>query len=183
MENNQEKLYIVLVRTPGIFAVLIRIFLHFEFIHVVLGLDKSLEHCYSFGRRDPRYPIISGFERERMDQVQKKFKKARIAQYEIKCTKEQKKQIIDKLRYYTANNLKYKYTILGIPCAVLGIPYHQKHHYMCSQFVARILEDCGVRKFQRHYTLMTPKDFYLMNNKKTIYIGSLKNFLQKQSIN
>lgn len=180
MENREEKLYIVLVRTPGIFATLIRIFLRFEFIHVVLGLDKSLEHCYSFGRRDARYPIISGFEREELDKVQAHFKNARIAQYEITCTREQKKQVVEKLRYYTKNNLKYKYTILGIPCAMIGKPYHQKRHYMCSQFVARTLEDCGIRKFDKHYTLMTPKDFYEMEDKKTIYIGSIKRFLEKQ---
>jgi len=177
MEDRKTKLYIVLVRTPGIFATLIRIFLRLEFIHVVLGLDKDLKRCYSFGRRDPRFPVISGFAREEMDKVQKKFKKARIAQYEIECTVEQKRKVWERLRYYNKNNLKYKYTILGIPCAILGIPYHQKRHYMCSQFVARTLEDYGIRSFPKHYTLMTPRDFYEMEDKKTLYIGSLKRFL------
>ncbi len=178
-KKEKEHLYITLVATPGIFAFLIRAFMGFEFIHVVLGMDKKLKHCYSFGRRDPRIPIISGFEREEMDKVQKKFKKARIAVYEIDCTKEQKEMVWDKINYYMKNRLKYKYAIIGLPFVVLNIPFHQKRHYVCSHFVARVLEDCGIRKFDKHYSVMTPLDFYNMEDKKKIYVGSLKNFLDK----
>ncbi len=179
-DKKTERLYITLVATPGIFAFLIRAFLKFEFIHVILGMDRRLTHCYSFGRRDPRIPILSGFEREEMDKVLRKFRNTRIAVYEIRCTPQQKAMVWKKIEYYMANRRRYKYAIIGIPFAALGIPFHQKRHYACSHFVARILEDCGIRKFDKHYSVMTPRDFYNMDDKKTIYIGSLRNFLEKQ---
>lgn len=95
-----EKLYLVLIGTPGIFATIIRWVTKLKYIHIVLGMDEDLKECYSFGRRNPKVPILSGFEHERMDKVIEKFPKALCMVTEIECTKEQKEQIWGRINYY-----------------------------------------------------------------------------------
>ena len=63
-----EKLYLVLIGTPGIFATIIRAVTRIKYIHIVLGMDEDLKDCYSFGRRNPKVPILSGFEKEEMEE-------------------------------------------------------------------------------------------------------------------
>ena len=47
-----EKLYLVLIGTPGIFATIIKWVTRIKYIHIVLGMDEDLKDCYSFGRRN-----------------------------------------------------------------------------------------------------------------------------------
>ncbi len=179
-KNEQtEKLYLVLVSTPGIFATLIRLFTRHKYIHIVLGMDEELKYAYSFGRRNPKVPILSGFEHEEMDKVVEHFPKALCMVSEITCTKEQKKNVWKRIKYYEKNAKRYHYTVLGLPFLVMGKPFHQKRRYACSQFVARTLEDYGIRKFDKHYSLVTPKDFYDMPDKKILYVGTIEGYLDK----
>lgn len=178
-KDKTEKLYLVLVSTPGIFATLIRLFTRHKYIHIVLGMDEELKHAYSFGRRNPKVPILSGFEQEKMDKVVEHFPKALCMVTEITCTREQKNNVWKRINYYKKNAKKYHYTVLGLPFLVMGKPFHQKRRYACSQFVARTLEDYGIRTFDKHYSLVTPKDFYYMPDKKVLYVGTIEGYLDK----
>lgn len=180
-EMNKEKLYLVLIGTPGIFATIIKAVTRIKYIHIVLGMDEDLKNCYSFGRRNPKVPILSGFEQEKMDKVIEKYPKALCMVTEIECTKEQKKQIWGRIRYYEANAKRYHYTILGLPFMLVNKPFHQKRRYACSQFVARTLEDYGVRHFKKHYSLVTPRDFYEMPDKKILYVGTVEGYLDSRN--
>ena len=171
-----EKLYLVLIGTPGIFATIIKMVTRLKYIHIVLGMDEDLDDCYSFGRRNPKVPILSGFEKEEMDKVVEKFPKALCMVTEIKCTKEQKEQVWGRIRYYEANAKRYHYTMLGLPWMLFKKPFHQKRRYACSQFVARTLEDYGIRHFDKHWSVMTPRDFYEMEDKKILYVGTVEGF-------
>ena len=184
-KNNQtdmtEKLYLVLIGTPGIFATIIKMVTRIKYIHIVLGMDEDLKDCYSFGRRNPKIPILSGFEKEEMDKVIEKFPKALCMVTEIKCTKEQKEKVWGRINYYTANARRYHYTILGLPWMLFNKPFHQKRRYACSQFVARTLEDYGIRKFKKHWSIMTPRDFYEMEDKKILYVGTIEGYLDQRN--
>lgn len=176
-----EKLYLVLISTPGIFATLIKLFTRHKYIHIVLGMDEELRHAYSFGRRNPKIPLFSGFEQEKMDKVVEHFPRALCMVTEITCTKEQKRNVWKRINYYKKNAKRYHYTVLGLPFLVLGKPFHQKRRYACSQFVARTLEDYGIRKFDKHYSLVTPKDFYYMPDKKVLYVGTIEGYIDKMN--
>ena len=179
-EPKTEKLYLVLISTPGIFATLIRWFTRFKYIHIVLGMDIDLKESFSFGRRNPKVPILSGFEQEKMEEVIEKFPKALCMVSEIECTKTQKELIWGRINYYKKNAKRYHYTILGLPFLVLNKPFHQKRRYACSQFVARTLEDYGIRKFDKHWSIMTPRDFYEMEDKKILYVGTIEGYLDQR---
>lgn len=169
-----EKLYIALVDTPGLFAWMIRKVIKIDYIHVVLSLDQGLREAYSVGRRNPFLPFFAGFEKEDLLQILRAFPTARYKVYSIPCTKEQKTQIMLQLMEDYRNRFRYHYCIIGLPFLLMGKSFYQKNHYTCSSFIARILEENGVLTFSKHFSLVTPRDFYEYDSKDIIYEGSLR---------
>lgn len=179
-EEQTETLQLVLVgKTTGIFASLIKAYTKTDYIHIILGLDKDLKYCYSYGRRYPAIPVISGFEREELDKVVKVFPKVIIRVTEITCTPAQKKAIQSRIDYYYKKRFKYHYCILGLPFLLINRPFHQKRHYTCSQFVGKMLLDHKIMTFDKHYTLLTPKDFMLMAAQNITFEGTVQDFIKK----
>lgn len=180
MEN--EQLYIALVDTPGLFASMIRRVIKINYIHVVLSLDKELREAYSVGRRNPFLPLFAGFEKENLWQISRAFPTARYKIYSIPCTKEQKKRIMQQLISYYQTRFHYHYCILGLPFLLLGKSFYQKNHYTCSSFIARILEENDVLTFSKHFSLVTPRDFYEYEKQNIIYEGPLQMLIHQGAV-
>lgn len=174
-----EKIYLALVDTPGLFASIIRKNTGISYVHVVIGLDCNLEQAYSFGRRNPFVPLIAGFEREELPVICRAFPTARYKVMSLDCTLQQKKSIEAHLGELYHNRFKYHYCVLGLPFLLLQIPFYQKRHYTCSSFIARLLSENGIKLFHKHFSLVTPRDFYELTQTKTLYEGSLENFLHQ----
>ncbi len=169
-----QKLYIALVDTPGLFAWMIRRVIKINYIHVVLSLDDSFQEAYSFGRRNPFIPFFAGFEKEDIGRIYQAFPTARYQIYAIACTEKQKKKIAFQLRQYHQRRFQYHYCLIGLFFLLMGKPFYQHNHYTCSSFIARLLEDNGVLSFSKHFSLVTPRDFYEYEQKKIIYEGPLQ---------
>lgn len=176
----KEKLYIALVDTPGLFAWMIRKVIKINYIHVVLALDGELQEAYSVGRRNPFLPLFAGFEKENLLEISRAFPTARYKIYSIPCTEEQKSQIRMQLAKYYRNRFHCHYCILGLPFLLMGKPFYQRGHYTCSSFIARILSENGVLSFPKHFSLVTPRDFYEYGKENIIYEGSLKLFCRQR---
>ncbi|MEE0931205.1 MAG: hypothetical protein UIM53_09405 [Acutalibacteraceae bacterium] len=155
-----EKLYIVFVDTPGLFATIIRRVIKMNYVHVVLSLDEELTKAYSVGRRHPAIPIFSGFEMERLDRIYRKYPNAKYRVTYIECTREQKENIESQLQQCYDNRFKYHYCILGLPFLLFNKSFYQKNHFTCSSFTSKILEENGIKLFNKHFSLVTPRDFY-----------------------
>lgn len=175
-----EKLYIALVDTPGFFAWIIRKVIKINYIHVVLSLDKELQEAYSVGRRNPFLPLFAGFEKEDLFKISRAFPTARYKIYSIPCTKEQKEKIALQFTKCYRSRFQYHYCILGLPFLLVGIPFYQQNHYTCSSFIARILEENNILSFSKHFSLVTPRDFYECQKQNVIYEGPLRMFCWQQ---
>lgn len=171
-----EKLYFALVDTPGLFAYMIRKVIGIDYIHVVLSMDEELEEAYSVGRRNPAIPIFAGFEKEDAEKIEMKFPTARYRIVSMECTSEQKQNIANQLKECFEQRFHYHYCVLGLPMLLCNIPFYQKNHYTCSSFVANILENNGIELFDKHFSLVTPRDFYELENTEVVYEGSLHKF-------
>ena len=169
-----EKIYIALVDTPGLFARMIRHTLDQDYIHVAIGLDEELNEAYSIGRRHPSIPIFSGFEREDKVKILHKFPEAKYMIFELECTYEQKRFIEKRLHDDMERRFKIHYAVIGLPYLVLEKEFYQHNHYTCSSYLARLLEESGIKLFDKHFSLVTPKDFYEYEDKKVIFEGYLK---------
>lgn len=169
-----EKIYIGLVSTPGLFANMVRRTLDQDYVHVVLGLDQDLNEAYSIGRRHPSIPIISGFEREDKIKILRKYPDARYMIYGLECTAEQKKTITERLHFDMQQRFRIHYAVVGLPYIVLEKEFYQYNHYTCSSYASRILEQCGIKLFDKHFSLVTPKDFYEYGKDEAIFEGYLR---------
>lgn len=168
------RIYIALVDTPGIFAYLIRRFLKQKYIHVVLALDAELEEAYSVGRRNPMIPLLAGFEKEDKRKILRAFPSADYMICEMECTQQQKEQIQRRLEQDMEQRRCYHYAVLGLPFILCGKPFYQTNHYTCSSYIARILEEQGIQISPKHFSLVTPKDFYEYKEKRVLFEGALE---------
>lgn len=173
------EIYIAFVDTPGFFAGIIRRVIHQKYIHVALSLDPYLRETYSIGRRHPSIPLIAGFEKEDKKKILKAFPGADYMVCSMTCTARQKEYIEQELRKAMKTRFRYHYAVIGLPFILLGRPFYQKNHFTCSSYIARLLEEAGVCRWNRHFSLITPKDFYEYKEKQIIFEGSLKELVER----
>ena len=166
-------IYIALVDTPGFFAALIRRFLKQRYIHVVLGFDAKLEDAYSVGRRNPAIPVFAGFERECKDKSLEAFPTAFYRICELECTDVQKKALWEKMQEDYRKRFRIHYAVCGLPFILMNIPFYIYHQYTCSSYIASVLEENGIWHFKKHFSLVTPKDFYTGQNMRVVFEGEL----------
>lgn len=171
------QIYIALVDTPGILAYLIRHFLRQKYIHVVISMDKELEEAYSFGRRNPFIPVIAGFEKENKRKIFRAFPTADYMICEMECTRQQKEQIRESLELAMEQRFCYHYAVLGLFFILFGKPFYQKNHYTCSSYIARLLSENGIQISDKHFSLVTPKDFYEYPDKQVLFEGALEDIV------
>ena len=73
------------------------------------------------------------------------------------------------------------FMLLGTAQVVEGIllqkEFFREKRYTCSSFIARVLEENGLKLFSKHFSLVTPKDFYELEQKEVIYEGELKQLI------
>lgn len=172
-----DKLYFALVDTPGIFASLIRRATGLHYIHVVLALDEKLEEAYSVGRRNPAVPIFAGFEKEELPRVARTFPRAGYKILSLACTPEQKHAVRERLRDCYTRRFHYHYCLIGLPFILWGKPFYQKRHYTCSSFIARLLEQEGIQRFDKHFSLVTPRDFFELPGTEVVFEGVIGELL------
>lgn len=172
------QLYIAFVDTPGLFAGIIRRVLKQKYIHVALALDPRLEEAYSIGRRHPSVPLIAGFEKEDKRKILKAFPDADYMICSLECTAKQKEYVEERLQEAMRKRFRYHYTILGLPFLLMNIPFYQKNHYTCSSYTARLLEEAGICSWEKHFSLVTPKDFLEYREKQKIFEGSLRELVE-----
>ena len=168
------QIYIAFVDTPGVFAGIIRRVIRQKYIHVAIGLDPGLEEAYSIGRRHPSIPLIAGFEREDKSRILKAFPEADYMICSLECSREQKRYIEERLREAMKKRFRYHYAVAGLPFILWQIPFYQKNHYTCSSYIARLLEEAGVCRWNKHFSLVTPRDFMEYEEKEKVFEGSLR---------
>ena len=169
-----DVVYIGLVDTPGFFAYLIRCFIGIPYVHTVISMDSRLEEAYSIGRRNPAIPLFAGFEKEDKGNIVKVFPDARYQVFCVPCSAGQREQIGLKLLECYENRFSYHYCVLGLPFLLLGRHFYQKNHYTCSSFIANLLEENGIRLFDKHFSLVTPRDFHDLEGKEVLFEGKLR---------
>ncbi|MGI6105599.1 MAG: hypothetical protein ACOYD7_05335 [Raoultibacter sp.] len=175
-QEKTEWVYLALVSTPGIFANAIRKALNHDYVHVTLSLDADFKHAFSFGRRDPSVPIFAGFTRENASEILGQYPGARYRIVSIPCTKAQKNLLQRDFRRYYKNRFHYHYNILGLPFIVMNKPFYLKNRYTCSSFLAMLLDRRGIMSFDKHFSLVTPRDFYEGLQKTVVFEGYLHEY-------
>ncbi len=172
-----KKIYIVLMQTNTIPNKLISFFTRYEYGHVGISLNKNCDEIYSFGRRKVHSIINGGFTIERKDGPFFTFFKnttCKIYEVDVNCLQYIRlKKIVNDMK---KNSENYDYDLLGIILRFFKIPYTRDNKYVCSYFVAYVLEKSGIYKFNKKACLVTPKDFSRIKIFKEIYTGKYSKY-------
>lgn len=168
-----KKIYILLMHTNTIPAKIIKFVTRYEYSHVGISLQKDCNIIYSFGRRKFNSILNAGFCIEYKDgKFFEKFNKTMCRIYEVEVTDKQYEDIEKIINKMKLNMNEYKYDYIGIVARFLGIPIILKHKYVCSYFVATILQKTNVCKFDKKTCFIRPKDFENIKGFNNIYTGS-----------
>lgn len=167
-----KTIYVLLMQTNTIPAKLIRFFTRYEYSHVGIALDKSCETIYSFGRKKANSIANAGFTIEhKTGEFFNKFNKTICKIYEVKINDHQYKKVKKIIKKMESNKQKYKYDYFGIIPRYFGIPVTTKNKYVCSYFVASVLDKSKIYKFSKKICLIRPKDFENLKGFHEIYRG------------
>lgn len=167
-----EKIYIIQMYSKTLPSKLIKIITKYQYTHIGICLDKKCEVIYSFGRKNLNNFLKGGFIVEQKEgDFFKKFKQTICRIYELEINEKQYLKIKDYLSYMEYNKDRYKYDFLGLFLRLFNIPVVFKNHYVCSQFVAELLEIFEVSKFEKEICFIRPQDFEKIEGLKEIYVG------------
>lgn len=175
------KVYVILMDTGTLVGNTIKKFSNYKYSHVVLSLDSTFEKLYSFGRKKVHNFFNGGFITYGINSdFFNKFDKTECAIYEIEVSDEQYNKIVQKLNEFEENAEEYKYDIKGLLSRFFfDKDISRDNYYVCSNFVASVLEDAGVLKFDIDARNVRPEDFSNLDNIDMIYEGKFKKSLNK----
>ena len=167
-----KKLYILLMHTNTKPSKFIKFITRYEYSHVAISLEKECNVIYSFGRKKLHSILNGGFSIERKDgEFFKTFDNTKCKIYELEVNEEQYAEVEKTIAQMEINRDIYKYDFLGIALRFLKIPLTFKNKYVCSYFVASLLEKANIYNFEQQVCLVKPKDFENINGINEIYTG------------
>ncbi len=167
-----KKIYVLLMHTNTIPSKIIKRATGYDYSHVGISLQKECDTIYSFGRKKYNSIINCGFTIEKKDGAFfKKFNKTVCKIYEVNVSNHQFRQVQRILKTMVKNQSLYKYDFLGLILKYWDIPRNVKNKYVCSYFVAHVLEEAKIYKFSKPTSLVRPKDFDNLANFYEIYQG------------
>ena len=166
------KIYILEMHTYTIPSRIIKFFTKYEYSHIALSFNKKCNKIYSFGRRDCNNIFNSGFTCEKKNgEFFKKFNNTHCRIYEVVVDKEKYYKLKKIINEIEKNKDLFKYDYIGICLRYFKIPIAFKNKYVCSYFIAELLEEVDIHKFDKKTYFIEPKDFKNIDDFNLIYNG------------
>lgn len=173
-DTNRKTIYILLTYTGSLLSKIIKIYTGSHYTHVSLGLDINLKELYSFGRLIPNNPIFAGFVKEDIrNGTYAYFRNTICCIYSIDVSINEYNQLKKNIYKFGLEKNKYSYNLMGLLGILINKPIHRRYSYFCSQFVAHILNQSGIKLFDKPPALVTPYDFQINPRLNKIYEGPL----------
>lgn len=167
-----KKIYIIQMDTKTIPSRIVSMFTLSKYGHVAISFNRNCDYIYSFGRKNVYSIFNGGFTMESKNGAFfSKFKNTKCKIYEIEITLEQYNELIKIIKYFKKHKECFKYDYLGIVLRYLKIPITFKNKYVCSYFIAQLLEDTDIYNFDKKTCFVRPKDFEDLDGFNLIYTG------------
>lgn len=181
-DSESQNLYIVLSRPRTMVAALVGLFTSDLYTHSSISLDGSIDIMYSFSRKWKYYPFYGGFVCEQFGGgLLKRFKNLPGTVICIKVTPEQYERAKQMILHMKENQKRYKYDYLGFFGNVFSFGVNSNKRFTCSKFVAFLLQECGVKKFDLPLNLVRPQSL-LSCEGSIVFEGDLKKYFLKSQI-
>ena len=180
MENNRA-IYIVVTCTGTGVARAIRVVTKMPYSHVSLAATPQLHELYSFARNYKRVPLPATFNTERIGEgTFGKFADIPCEIYELPVDDGQYDRFLQMIDHCQACRKQYSYSLIGLLRVKMQIERDLERKFVCSQFVAYVLHECGV-PLEKAPSLYSPDDLRFLPQAKLIFRGELNNYYRLQS--
>lgn len=173
----KRNIYIMLSQTNTGCSRILQFFTRAPYNHASIALDEDLNSLYSFARQNLYIPLIAGFVKEDISEGIYKIHDNTLCEiYRLSITQDQYEILEKSIQKFKDNEDKYRYNFAGLVAMLFNIPFERQHHYVCSQFVAHVLQEAKAVEFEKHFTLMRPYDFKSLSDLDLIYSGKLSEY-------
>ncbi|MCC0638708.1 MULTISPECIES: hypothetical protein [unclassified Clostridioides] len=176
-----NKIYIVTTYTGTVLSYLIRNISKKLYTHVSISLNENLKPMYSFGRLNPRNPFIGGFVEENINQGLYAIRKNTVCRvYSLEVCNSQYENLFKNIKLISDYREDYYYDIMALIYLSMNIHRKVEYKYVCSNFVADMLEKSEIDILNKEAFEVTPNDFYNLNGLTLEYEGLLSEYNSKQ---
>ena len=170
-------IYLVFTHTGTRFSKVLKMVTRGEYTHVSIAMDASLNRLYSFGRNSIKErPWEAGFVCEQKDGgVYRELPGTRCTVYQLEVSEEQYRRAQEIIDLFLRHQSVFKYNYPGLFFMSIGWVKRCKRRFVCSQFVAYVLENSGTMRFQKDFSLMRPADLKGLLY-APVYTGMLRSY-------
>lgn len=177
-----KKIYIVTTYTGTVLSYLIRNISKTPYAHVSIALNQDLKPMYSFGRLNPKTPIFAGFVEENINQGLYAIRTNTMCRvYSLEVTDLQYEDIYKNIMIVSNDRKSYDYDVMALIYLTLDKPRQADYKYVCSHFVADMLEKGNVNIFDKPSYNVRPNDFYDFEDFTLEYEGLLSKYTSTES--
>ncbi|WP_067842951.1 hypothetical protein [Amphibacillus sediminis] len=174
------KLYISLIKTKSPIGRLITLIKRDEVTHAAISLDKKLYTLHGFGRRSNWIPIIAGFRKETYSAgYYGRLKTLPGIVLEMDVTEAQYNKVAQIVSSFAQNQNKYHYSITKLISNLFNKEIQSTSSFICSEFVAYVLEKAGIMHFTTPLNLVRPQILLQELRKRQaipVYQGDMKHY-------
>lgn len=168
----KRKLFVLLTQFPGFNSKALRWWTGFPYSHVSLGLDEDMNTFYSF--------VVKGFIVEDISRYNKPGRQPFPCElYALEVSEGTYLAVKKNMETFVSKRSTLAYTRLGLILTLINIPWRLKNQYICSHFVAQILQRCAAVRLKKDSTLYLPGDFPRLRELTMIFKGDLHRFSQR----
>lgn len=174
-------IYVVVSCTGTSVARAIRVVTKMPYSHASVSADPSLRELYSFARNYTPVPLPATFNPEYIGQgTLGKFSVIPCEIYEIPVSEEQYSAFLQLIDHFQACRKQYSYSLIGLLRVKMQIEKELSRKFVCSQFVAYVLHECGIQ-LDKPPCLYSPDDLRYLPQAKLVYRGELNRYYQEQN--
>jgi hypothetical protein len=137
-------------------------------------MNQDLSPMYSFGRLNPTNPIFAGFVEEKIDQGLYAIKKDTVCRvYSLDITLNQYNRLSKNLNEMLNTRDAYNYDVRSLIMIPIKRNRQRPNKYVCSTFVASILENSGISIIDKPTHNVCPDDYHDLENLMLEYEGPI----------
>lgn len=168
-----KKIYIIQMHTGTFWSRIVRRYTGYKYSHIGLSFDENCETIYSIGRKKYNNPVVGGFVvQSSHDEFYRVFDKVYCRIFEVSVSDKQYSLLKRSLSLFEKEPDKIKYDIGGTFLReITHRPCTRKNFYVCTYFVAEILQKAKIHNFRCEPSMVKPVDFENLPFSKEIYNG------------
>lgn len=169
-------LFIILSQTGTRVAQMIKKVTRKPYNHASIAVDLTLEEMYSFCRTYRYLLLPATFNQEIVGKgTLGQFLTIPCEIYAIPVSQDVKDDFLQYLNHFKACRKQYSYNVLGLWTTFFHIRWTRRNKLHCSEFVARMLDRCGIQ-LEKQPSLYTPDDLRYLPGAFLVYRGELNRF-------